>query len=123
MTVYERIEELRKNKGISQNKLEKELGFSNGLISKWKDRVPSSTNLKKVADYFDTSINYLLTGEDDPEKPVYYFNSETAEMAQELFENKGMRLLFDAARGSSQQTLKATADFLKAMKEEEGDAD
>lgn len=33
MTLYERIETLRKSKNISQGKLEKELGFSNGSIS------------------------------------------------------------------------------------------
>lgn len=36
MTVFERIEKLRKEKNISQGKLEKELGFSNGSISKWR---------------------------------------------------------------------------------------
>ena len=33
MTTFERIENLRRLKGISQGKSEKELGFSNGSIS------------------------------------------------------------------------------------------
>ena len=40
MTIYERIESLRKSKGLSQGKLEKQLGFSNGSISKWKNSTP-----------------------------------------------------------------------------------
>ena len=40
MTVYERVESLRKERKISQGNLEKELGFSNGSISKWKTSMP-----------------------------------------------------------------------------------
>lgn len=62
MTVFERIENLRKSKGISQGKLEKELGFSNGSISKWKNSTPTPERLQKLADYFGVSMNYLLNG-------------------------------------------------------------
>ena len=64
MTFYERLESLRKESKISQGKLEKELGFSNGLISKWKNSVPSHDRLKKLADYFGVSVEYLMTGEE-----------------------------------------------------------
>ena len=60
MSVYERIEKLRKEKGLSQGKLEKELGFSNGSISKWKNSDPTPKRLQKVADYFGVSMPYLL---------------------------------------------------------------
>ena len=45
MTFYERIEELRKTRGISQGDLEKELGFSDGSISKWKSSMPTYKRL------------------------------------------------------------------------------
>lgn len=63
MTVFERIENLRKSRNISQGKLEKELGFSNGSISKWKSSMPNPERLQKLADYFGVSIEHLLTGE------------------------------------------------------------
>lgn len=65
MTVFERIESLRKSKKISQGKLEKELGFSNGSISKWKTSMPTLERLQKIADYFGVTINYLMNGEED----------------------------------------------------------
>ena len=65
MTVFERIEELRKSTGISQGKLEKELGFSNGSISKWKNSTPKSDRLQKIADYFGVSVEYLITGKEN----------------------------------------------------------
>lgn len=70
MTIYERIESLRKLKNISQGKLEKELGFSNGSISKWKNSMPTPERLKRLAEYFGVTVDYLMTGEDDTKKPV-----------------------------------------------------
>ncbi len=60
MSVYERIEELRRKAGISQGKLERELGFSNGSISKWKNSTPSYARLEKLADFFGVSLDDLL---------------------------------------------------------------
>lgn len=64
MTVFERIESLRKSQKISQGRLEKELGFSNGSISKWKTSMPTLERLQKIADYFGVTIDYLTTGEE-----------------------------------------------------------
>ena len=68
MTVFERIEFLRKSKNISQGKLEKELGFSNGSISKWKNSMPTPERLQKLAEYFNVTVDYLVTGKESMEK-------------------------------------------------------
>lgn len=68
MTVFDRIEQLRKTQNLSQGKLEKELGFSNGSISKWRNSTPTYERLQKVADYFGVSVDYLMTGETPEEK-------------------------------------------------------
>ncbi len=65
MTFYERLEKLRKERGISQGKLEKALDFSNGSISKWKNSIPTAERIQKVADYFNVSVSYLMTGKED----------------------------------------------------------
>ena len=70
MTVFERIENLRKSKKISQGKLEKELGFSNGSISKWKTSMPTTERLQKIADYFGVTIDYLMTGNDSSNEDI-----------------------------------------------------
>lgn len=64
MTLYDRIEDLRKSRGIAQADLESTLGFSNGSISKWKKSSPTPERLLKFAQYFDVSMEYLLTGEE-----------------------------------------------------------
>lgn len=62
MTTYDRITELIKANDLSQGRLEKALGLSNGLISKWRNSVPKSDSLQLVADYFGVSTDFLTTG-------------------------------------------------------------
>lgn len=116
MSVYERIESLRKSRNISQGKLEKELGFSNGSVSKWKNSTPTPERLQKIAEYFGVSVDYLMTGE---EKQGYYLNEETAKMAQEMFEDEDMRSLFDMKRNMPPERFKAHMEFMKNLYEQE----
>ncbi len=62
--MYDRIKELCKSKAINTEKLEAELGFSNGTINKWDTSRPSVDKLKAVADYFNVSMEYIMTGEE-----------------------------------------------------------
>lgn len=117
MTMYERIESLRKTAGISQGKLEKELGFSNGSISKWKNSTPTPDRLQKLADYFNVSLEYIMTGKENEE--TYYLNEETAKVAQEIFENKELRMLFDATRDADPEDLRALHNMALALKRKE----
>ena len=49
----------------------------------------------------------------------YYINEETAEMAQTLFENKNLRVLFDAAKDAAPEDLETTYNMLMALKKKE----
>lgn len=60
MNPYEKIKELARLRNISIRELEKQLGYSNGYFSKWKNVSPNSDGLSKVADYFNVSVDYLL---------------------------------------------------------------
>lgn len=121
MGAYENVIDLCKSYGIPQTILEKELGFSRGSIGKMKTSKMTHERLQKIADYFHVSVEYILTGKDKPkesqEDKKYYFSNETAEMAQELFENPEMRILFSAARDSKPSDLLMAADLLKRFKE------
>ena len=124
MTVYERIESLRKERKISQGNLEKELGFSNGSISKWKTSMSKPERLQKIADYFGVTVDYLMTGNESDGKERYYTNDETASIAQEIFDNKELRLLFDAAKDAQPDDLQTVHQMLLALKRKErGDID
>lgn len=119
MTLYERIESLRKSRGLSQGELEKELNFSNGSVSKWKKSTPTPDRLKKIAEYFGVTVDWLMTGDEKESNSVYYINEETAKLAQEMFEDEDMRSLFDMKRNMPPERFKAHMEFMKNLYNQE----
>lgn len=118
MGIYERIKEVALSKGYSINRLEKELSLPRSSISKYNKNVPSMERIQKIAEFLGVTLSEL-TGE-QPETTGYYFDAKTAQMAQELFENKDLRVLFSAARTAKAEDLKTTYDMLMALKRKEG---
>ncbi len=63
---------LRKQKGISQNKLGLEVGLANNTICQYESgrRVPDVSTLILLADYFGVSTDYLLDRQSPEESPL-----------------------------------------------------
>lgn len=118
--MYSVFEKLLKDRGITAYKVAKDTGVTTATLSSWKTGryEPKPEKLKIIADYFGVSVDYLMTGE-EKESDKYYLNDETAEMAQAMFENRDLRVLFDAARYASPEDLKTTYDMLMALKRKE----
>ena len=116
--MWEVFEKLRLERGVSAYEVAKACGFRAGVISSWKAGryTPKADKMQKIADYFGVTVEYLMTGE---AKDGYYLNPETAKVAQELFENKDLRILFDAARDASPEDLRAVHAMLLALKRKE----
>lgn len=117
MNLLDRVKLLCKNRGISQGKMEKEIGISNGASSKWKVSSPSMEILQKLSDFFDVSVEYLMTGNVKENDGKYYINDETTQIAQEIYENKDMRTLFDMSRKMTPERLKAHIEFMKKLQD------
>jgi len=117
--MYEIFEKLLKTKGISTYKFCKDTGIPQSTISTWKTKgsIISSDLAKTIADYFGVSVDYLLTGKEKEQH--YYFDEETAKIAQEVFENKDLRLLFDASRNAKPEDIRLAAEMLMRLKEKE----
>ena len=98
MDSVELVKNICKERKIPISRLERDCGFSNGYIRKLKEGKFPSDRLQKIADYLNVSIDYLLTGNQGKisgHKDEYYQDEETARMAQEMFEDRDMRVLFD----------------------------
>jgi len=65
-----RIKELRQSRKITQVELAKYLNVSQGTLSFWEQEKyePDTKSLKKLAEYFGVSIDYLLGGQE--KKPI-----------------------------------------------------
>ena len=64
MSVGERIATLRKGRDLSQGQLATLMGVSRQAISKWENdqTTPDTLNLIRLAEVFDSDIEYIATG-------------------------------------------------------------
>ena len=122
MNSVERVKSICKERKMPISKLEKDLGYSNGYISQLRKGVFPADRLSEIANYLGLSPDYLMNGEETGAK--YYLNDETAAIAQEIFENKELRMLFDASRNATPEDLLTVRDMMLALKRKErGDID
>lgn len=65
MDTTQKILKLLQEKNISAHKLEIECGLANASIQSWRNgrSKPSTTSLKKIATYFNVSLDFLLNDE------------------------------------------------------------
>ena len=66
MELHEKLQELRKQKGLTQEELAERLYVSRTAISKWESGrgVPNIDSLKAISKFFSVSIDELLSGEE-----------------------------------------------------------
>ena len=59
---YERLKELRIEKGVGQIELAQAINVSKGIISLWENglREPKLSNLIALAKFFEVSLDYLV---------------------------------------------------------------
>ena len=64
-TLGKRLKELRREKGILQDDLARDIGVSKGTVSVWERdaRKPEYDTLEQLCEYFQVNLGYLL-GED-----------------------------------------------------------
>lgn len=61
MLMYQMIRKLCSDRKITMSELASQIGVSKSTISRWNnDNSPSLDTAKKIADYFDVSLDYLL---------------------------------------------------------------
>lgn len=66
MEFSQKLQELRKQKGLTQEELAKSLYVSRTAISKWESGrgYPSIDSLKEIAKFFSVTVDQLLSGEE-----------------------------------------------------------
>lgn len=116
MTIYEKIRELCKNRGETVTGVEKKLGFARGSLSKIDKNKPSVDRVQKLANHFGLPVEFF-SDENAEESPRHYIGDETVALAQAIFENPSLRVLFDAAKDLTPEDIRIAVDMLKRFKE------
>ena len=120
MEFKERLKELRKRRGLSQVVLAERLGLSKSTIGAYEtgDITPSLDALNLLADFFNVDINYLLGKEDGS---TYYLDPEAAEIANEIYNRKDLRMLFDTTRKISKEDLQFIVRMVEGLQKKDDD--
>lgn len=127
--MYDIFEKLCEEKGVTMAEVSRATGVAKATLSEWKKGTyrPKAEKLQKIADYFGVTLKYLLTGQHpgvtSESGKTYYFNDETAEAAQEMYENERLRALFRNQRKMSPEDLAVVEAMVEAMLRKEQQID
>lgn len=111
MTIGGRIRKLRESLNMNQTEIVNNINDKYGtkingaMWSKWENDkdTPSMDNLRIIAKYFDTTLDYLSGMIEEDEKP--------REHPSAMFKREGLKVLFSAAEDLDDESL----EFLKNM--------
>ena len=120
-----RIKALRTHCGMSQNELAQKVGYtSRTTISKIEsgDIKITTEDVVKFAKSLNTTIPYLMglnENESSEQNQPYYLNPEISKIAQQIYDNKELYVLFNAAQDAEPEDLQALHGVLMALKRKE----
>lgn len=105
---------------MTQADLAARLGVSTQSVSNWCKgaKSPRMDKVDAMCSIFHCKRSDLMQDHHETEDK-YYLNPKTREIAQEIYENKDLSLLFDAARDASPEDLQTVHTMLSALKKKE----
>lgn len=111
--MYEIFKRLCEEKSVTPYKVGKETGIARSTLSDWKNgkSIPKQGKLQKIADFFEVSVDYLMTGKTNK------FSSEMAaidlELADMPLEMKKYALKLAALPEEKQKQIMSLIDMLE----------
>ena len=110
MDFNNRLYQLRKQKGLSQEELANRLNVSRQTVSKWEvgDSTPDMEKLIAMSDLFDVSLDMLVKGKEEDPKPPPTAKSEFTAVINE-------KVLTDKNKKKAKSILKIVAIILGAI--------
>lgn len=103
----------------SQQIFAERAGLNKASVSQYMNgkNTPSTKTAQKIAKAFNCDPEWVM-GFSSVKKSENdgYYTEDTLDAAQRLFEDRDMRLLFDAAKDSRPEDLQMAADLLKRLK-------
>lgn len=106
------LRDIRNRRGVSQQDVATYLGISRQAYSNYETgaREPDFETLLKLGEYFDVTVDDILTGE----KP--HVESDLAEYLTDLRDRPETRALLEASRGMTKEQVEAMAAFAKQLR-------
>lgn len=129
MLLGENLRKAREEKGLTQAEVAKLLDMSASTIGMYEQgrRDPDTDTLKKLAELYEVSTDYLLGRTDDPspkqDDRQHVNDDEALEYLDELHKRPEMKALFQVSRKATKEDIETAITIIEALKkkgEEEG---
>ena len=121
---YEIYEKLCSENGEKPYQLPLKLGAkSNSVVAQWqKGSVPRGAMLQKIANHFNVTVEYLLTGDDKTENaPTLTDGRELPHTERrEILAGQGVRIMLDADAKLTDAQLEDIINFIEFQQEKYG---
>lgn len=106
---------------MTQIELSKILGVGTTSVYNWCNgiKTPRMDKVDKMCEIFHCKRSDLMEDKSSKQDQSYYLNPETSKIAQEIYDNKELSLLFDAARDAEPEDLQTVHSMLMALKRKE----
>ena len=124
----ERIKIIRKENDMTQNDLAKAFDLSPSTIAMYEsgNRNPDADTLKKMAAYFDVSVDYLLGITNIPNPPEKIKNAisndpELLKFWKEVKNREELQTLLKQSNKLDKNTIKQIIQIIKTFEEKEGE--
>lgn len=114
-----RIQNLRKEKGLSQEALAQQLGVSRQAVSKWEtgEGYPEMDKIILLSDLFQVSLDYLIKDQSEPktsdDNNTYFMNSQKIKEYMNLKKRQAFLTAFSVALIILSVTLPVLSDGTK----------
>ena len=126
-----RLKALRLDRGLTQDEVGKRILVSKQTLYKYENDIVTNIPVDKIellAEVYHVTPAYIMgweqPEEDVDDSPSYYDDPEVAAIANEMKENPNIRVLFDASRGLSKESIEEVRRFVEYQKaKERGDYD
>lgn len=122
MSMYDVFDELMKSRKMNPTEVSRQTKIPRSMFTDWKNgrSTPKADKLKILADFFGVSVDVFY--DDDAKVQNFgqqkvYYDAETLEFAQAIFDDPELRVLMKAAMSVPKESQASLTQLLKTMKE------
>ena len=116
MSKLEILKKLCKDRGITINRLEQELGFSQGSLGKIDTNMPKADKLYALARYFNIPMETFFGDEEiHIEEERHYPHHEQTDFVMKLLQNKELYVLIENILNASTEDRERYIQMAKLM--------
>lgn len=121
--VLQRILDKKEELGITDVKMQKDLGIYASAFSEWRSGRSKSYSkyISQIADYLGVSADYLL-GTDtikvvDEERNIIVLDDDTLEIIRSLRERPEMKMVFSTMKKATKEDIIQAVKIIEALKD------